>query len=124
MTKVKKYRLFALPINDDCVKRGSKERFCRITPRYILIYKTGRKPETSVEITEKEIGRLTKEDEHWLWDCNSVLLADAVKEKTPEILSGLSDKINKLETTLKKAKEETEKESHAGTEERPDSRTE
>lgn len=103
-----KYQLFAMLVNNASIAVCEKERFCRITPSYVLIYTKRKRVANAVKITESEIGRLTESDERWLWDCNSALLAEEVGRRTPEIIRDLSRKMERLEEELKAAKEREE----------------
>lgn len=106
-TKVK-YQLFATAVNEASIALCEKERFCRITPAYVLIYTRKKRIANAVKIGENEIERLTESDERWLWDCNSAILAEEVRRRTPEIIKDLSEKMERLEAELKTAKEREE----------------
>ena len=102
------YRLYAMPVNEDNLTACVDERFMRITTDYMLVYKQGKKvPADAVEVTERELRRLTAADERWLFDCNLTLLGEEVAEKTPEIIRNLSDKMTALETALQEIQNES-----------------
>lgn len=96
-----KYRLYALDVNKDGIETASKERFCRITPFYILIYvESGKEPKDAIEITQTETHRLSKKDEQWLLDCNIVILAEEAKRHEAEITADLQNRMKRLEEIL------------------------
>ena len=104
MSKPTKYRLFVLPLNEETVRKAEQARFSRITVDYVLIYKAGTM-KNAVEVTEAEAHRLTEAERRWLLDCNLALIAEKTKENMGGVLQSLSEKVNALETALKKQKE-------------------
>lgn len=101
---MKKYRLYALPYTVEAVRTAERERFSRIAADYILIY-THRKRADGVEITNTEAHRLSAPERRWLYDCNTALIAEQSRRQQGEILQSLSDKIDKLEISLRKQRE-------------------
>ena len=106
------YRLYAMPLNAQSIANAAQERFSRATPTpepgYVLIYTAGSAPEMSQEITKENINRLSPADERWLFDSNAALIAEEIRRREPEILSGLSEKIEALEKELERKKKEFE----------------
>lgn len=101
------YKLYALDTSKDGIETASKERFCRITPFYILVYcEGGRTPKDGIEITQTETHRLSKQDEQWLLDCNIVILAEQAKKHESEIAANVQERLKKLEEILKAEREE------------------
>ena len=100
-----KFRLYALHVTGENVAKAEQARFCRVTPEYILIYSSGRKPYGSVEITQSELKRLTANDQLWLQDCNAALIVERTLEKQSEIAADLSGRMDALERELKAEKE-------------------
>ena len=98
--KARKYRLFALPFSADSVKAATGERFSRISSGYVLIYTDGKSPEGSAEIDEGDISRLTRQDERWLFDCNTVIIAEETKAHETEILANVKERLDRLEDAL------------------------
>lgn len=96
----RKYRLFALPFAIESAKAATGQRFSRISSGYVLIYTDGEAPHNSAEITEEEVGRLTKQDARWLYDCNVALLAEETKAHEKEILASVKEQLDKLEEAL------------------------
>lgn len=103
------YKLFAFDVDKDGIEEASKQRFCRITPFYILVYCEAEKaPKNGIEITQTETHRLSKQDEQWLLDCNLVILAEEAKKHEAEITSTLQERIEQIEAILKAEKEAKE----------------
>lgn len=94
------YRLYALRANGANIEKASLERFCRICPTYILIYKKGEKPENCVEVGGVDLKRLSKQDEAWLKDCLVLLLAEKLEKEAPKIKERLNKQIDELEKAL------------------------
>ena len=110
MKKVK-YRLYALPLTEENVRKAESKRFSRITVDYVLIYNAGLL-RGGVEITEAEAYRLTEAERRWLRDCNLALIAEKTRENMGGVLQSLSEKVNALEEALKKQKEIEEGAAH------------
>ena len=106
--RIKKYRLYAMPTTDANIELCASERFLRITADYLLVYKQGRRvSEKAVEVTEKDLPRLTAADERWLFDCNLALLGEEVQRRSPEIINSLAQKVEALETALRSTQTES-----------------
>lgn len=107
---VKKYRLFALPLNNENIEAASKARFSRATPSpepgYVLIYTDGAKPKQATEITADKTELLSQADVRWLLDSNAALVAEEIEKNRPEIIRGLSERVETLEEELKRKKAE------------------
>ena len=96
------YRLYALEVSKDGIETAAKERFCRITPFYILVYVSGDEaPKEGLEITQTETHRLSKQDERWLLDCNTVILAEEAKKHEADIARQMQEKLERMEEMLK-----------------------
>lgn len=102
------YKLYAVGVTPDNIKEVSSERFCRITPFYILVYTAGNPPKDSVEMTQTETHRLSEQDEQWLYDCNIVILAEEAKKHETEIAADMAERLARLEAALKEEKEKQE----------------
>lgn len=96
------YHLYALPVTEWNLQQAYSSRFSRIVPEYILIYKTGKKPEGAVRIEKKDIGKLSDGDTAWLCDCFLSILGERVKEQAPKSL----EMLEKLELELEKRQQE------------------
>lgn len=100
---MKENRLFALPYSTENVGYAAGFRFARVTPGYILIYtdKTRLKPPNgrAVKVGGRDLHRLTKQDEAWLFDCGMTLLVEHTRESDAE---RLSDMVDNLETELER----------------------
>ena len=107
----KVYRLFALPLTTQNIGIASGERFSRATPSpapgYVLIYTTAEIPD-AVEITENEVDRLSSGDSRWLFDCNTAILAEELKNHEADVVKDLSFRMEALEEELKRRKQEIE----------------
>ena len=101
---MRKYRLYALPYTSETVRTAERERFSRIAADYILIYTPKRRID-GVEITKAEAHRLSAPERRWIYDCNTALIAEQTRRHETEILQDLSDKIDKLEISLRKQRE-------------------
>lgn len=112
MTDIEKisYKLFALPLTATNIAVAAQERFSRATPTpepgYVLIYTDSDAPNGAEEITKESVGLLSAADERWLFDCNAALIAEQIELHKPDILRGISESIEALETELKKQKED------------------
>ena len=103
--KKKVYKLYAFNVNEQTIEYAKRERFARITPRYILIYKDKEIIEGEVLcpciiIRESEINHLTEADKSWLFNCNLNIIAEEASKNEDVLLQNLSDTIEKLEKAL------------------------
>ncbi len=101
-----KYRLFALPVNDETIAATDNERFCRVTPFYVLVYTDaadGCMPNLAVEIVGEDIERLSAADRDWLLSCVIVMLNEDAQKREAEIAESLGERIERLEIELEKA---------------------
>lgn len=95
------YKLYILPIGKNGIETATKERFSRITARYALVY-TDKEVQEAVEVGEKEFGRLSDLEQSWIEECNVALIAEETEKKMPEIVAGVSEKLDAIERELKK----------------------
>lgn len=106
----KTYRLFALPLTISNIKIAADVRFSRATPTpepgYVLIYTDDDRPNGAYEITENDANLLSAADKRWLFDSNAAIIAEEIELQKPDILRGLSERVEALETELKRKKEE------------------
>lgn len=102
------YKLYAVEVNPESIKVASQERFCRITPFYILVYTAGKAPKDSIEMTQTETHRLSEQDAQWLGDCNIVILSEEAKKHESEIAANMAERLARLEEALKEEKEKQE----------------
>ena len=104
------YRLYALPLTISNIDIAAKYRFSRATPTpvpgYVLIYTDDNTPDGAYEITEDDAKLLSAADERWLFDSNAAIIAEEIELHKPDILRGLSERVEALETELKLKKEE------------------
>ena len=100
----KTYRLFALPMTEENVAQTEMQRFCRATPRYVLVYTDGNAPDGSVEIGNDDLHRLTQGDKNWLTDCNFIILAQELKQNENAIATDVGKRLEALEEALKSEK--------------------
>lgn len=108
----KTYRLYAMPLTQSNIATAAAERFSRATPNpepgYVLVYTNGEKPKQAEEITEGRTNLLSPADMRWLFDSNAAIIAEEMERNKPEILRGMSEKIEALEAELKRRKKELE----------------
>lgn len=112
-TEKKTYRLYALPPSWESVAMAVSERYSRATatpsPGYVLIYSAGEKPKGAREITQETKSLLSDADRQWLMECGAAILAEEAAKQQPELMRSLSERIEALESELKRRKEELEK---------------
>lgn len=83
--KTEKYRLFAAKVNDDTMKAAMNAKHSRITPAYVLVYKSGKKPaEEFKEMGDREIEFLTKADLQWLAESNIRIMEEFAEKHREE----------------------------------------
>lgn len=106
------YRLYALQLNSNNISIAAQHRFSRATPTpapgYVLVYTDGVKPEQSEEITEERAKLLSPADVRWLFDSNAAIIAEEMERNKPEILRGMSERIEALGEELQRRKQELE----------------
>lgn len=102
------YKLYAVGVSVESMKEVSSERFCRITPFYILVYTNGEAPKNSIEMKQSDTHRLSEQDEQWLRDCNLVILAEQAKLHEAEIAADIQQRLDRLEEALKANNEKQE----------------
>jgi len=109
------YRLYARPLTAANIEAAAGERFYRATasplPGYVLVYTERTVPKEATEITADKADLLSPADTRWLMDCAAALAADELKKHEPEILKGLSEKMETLEQELKARKKQMNQES-------------
>lgn len=101
---MRKYRLFLMKYSLENVKFASSFRFSRVTQNYILVYaqRVRLKPPDgkSGEIKAEELGATSKQDQGWLMDCVSSLMAEAIKRSEKDDLQRISQMVSQLEREL------------------------
>lgn len=106
----KTYRLYAMALTNENIAVAANERFSRATPTpspgYVLIYSDKAQPDGSQEITEDRANLLSQQDVRWLIDSGAAILAEEIEKNKPDILRGMSERLEALETELKRKKEE------------------
>ena len=99
--KAEIYRLYAFPTNQKNVNAAIRYRFNRITPTYILVYDKKEKPQNCVEIKEKDVFRLTRQDKDWLMSCCIAQLSEVINRSQEETFQKMDQIIRNLENELK-----------------------
>lgn len=99
------FKLYALSVTPENVEQAVGSRFSRILPEYILIYTDGAAPERSVEVTQENLYRLTKEDQSWIMECAGDLLMERLEKEKPAVAKRLSDMIDALGAALDEERE-------------------
>ena len=108
MNEKRKYTLFAFGTNDNTIELAQKERFCRITPRYVLIYSDTNEIieehgfQSYIIIGESEKDFLNDGDKEWLFYCNLTIIAEEASKNEELILQNMDDTLKELEEALSK----------------------
>lgn len=106
MKKIR-YKLYAMcPEDGDSIVE--KEKYTRRTPRYVLVYKRGKKPEKSAPI--KDLSALSDDDKAWLERCNLELLNQFAETHHEAAMRGTADFMKRLQEELEKEQEKIRKE--------------
>lgn len=104
------YRLYAMPPTWEAIEIAMSEKYSRVTPSpapgYVLLYMDGKMPDGAQEITAEESERLTSADVKWLVECGAHILAEEITKEDSNAMANLSERIETLETELKKRKQE------------------
>ena len=106
-----KYNLFAAKTNPETMKAAMEEKYGRITPTYVLIYREGdESPAGFKQMGENELRFLTKRDLEWLTDTNIAVMEAFVKahreEEERAMLKFMEEFRANLEAEQKKIREE------------------
>lgn len=105
-SKKKVYKLYAFRPTEAIKKIAEKERFCMITPRYVLIYaeSVGIIEDEGflsyIIIGESEKGFLTDRENEWLLRCNLEIIAEETAKNDQLILQNMEETLAKLEKAL------------------------
>lgn len=100
------YRLYAMFIMHETLDIASKERFCRITPNYALVYTDKELEGKGIrEITDKEMYRLSEVENQWLLDCNVILITENTMDNEAEFIKQMSARLEAVEKVLAESKE-------------------
>lgn len=105
MARKKRYRLFAMEMDSYNVAVAAKNRFHRITPDYILVYRRGTADYGEIEVKGDDLRRLAKMDREWLSDCNAALLAEASEDAATDTAERLRVMIDELEAALREERD-------------------
>lgn len=102
MSEKKQYRLYAMFISHDALVFASKERFCRVTASYALVYTDKVVEGKGIrEITDADAYRLSEVEREWLSDCNKILITESTIENEAEFIKEVSERLDKVEAALK-----------------------
>ena len=107
------YRLYALELTHENLRKAESERFSRATTNpapYILVYSEREAPDGAIVISAETADRLTASDRQWLADCQAAILAENVKKNQAETIQNLSERIEALEEELRRRKTDMKKE--------------
>lgn len=99
------YRLFAAKVTAETAAEATENRFHRLTPGYILLYTSKAPGGAWVEVRGKDLHRLTKADETWLWDCGLALAAEVMQRRKDEAVKSLGEMVDQLERELRAEQE-------------------
>lgn len=105
----REYRLYLLPLDESGLRIAVAERFSRITSKYVLVYSENQ-IEKSVEITEKDLKRLSSAEKDWLFECNIAIIAEETERNAPNIIKMMSEKLDLLDEELGKMDDLSEQE--------------
>lgn len=105
MKKPEVYRLFAAKVTEETAAEAAGNRFHRLTPGYILLYTSKAPGKAWVEVQGKDLQRLTKADETWLWDCGLALTAEVMQRRKGEAVKNLGEMVDQLERELQAEQE-------------------
>jgi len=104
-----KYQLCLLALNQENIELAVKQRFNRITSKYILIY--AENAEDMVQncryhiIDENETGHLSDSEKVWLLEANMKIIAEESEKQQAEIIRRFEERISILERELEKEAE-------------------
>ena len=105
----KRYRLYAMPYNEEAVQEATKHRFNRINRKYILIYECDELVYVSNVtyhiIEQNEMDYLSEAEQLWLIECNTILIAEESEKNSEQIMKSFSEKLLRLEEELKREAE-------------------
>lgn len=100
------WRLYAMRPTDQNIKRALKERFHRITTKYVLVY-TGEKLHDAdiAEIGQEDYHALSKDDTEWLNEANMELLQEFQSNHADTIQQAQVDFLKEFERELEREQE-------------------
>lgn len=112
------YKLFAMHTTQESLKAAEAERFYRVTPGYLLIYrKAGRKKLAGAkEITKENLHVLSDADRVWLNECSLAVLQDYAKAHQQEILKDSNTFLDSIERELRAEREKMDRGGERGDE--------
>ena len=98
---VKKFCLYALPVDIGNKIYAEQCKFSRITAQYVLVY-TDKKLEDlkHIEIMEDDFYRLSADDRAWLWESVCTIMREMLEENKLESDSKMNDMLDRLEKAL------------------------
>ena len=100
------WRLYAMRPTDENVENALKERFHRLTTKYILVY-TGEKHEEEdiAEISQENYDALSKDDAEWLSACNTTILREFQEKHSDTIQQAQLDFLKEFQQELEREQE-------------------
>lgn len=96
------YRLYAAYPTRENVGTAAESRFQRVTSRYILLYTEKKPGKAWTEVAGDDLGRLTDQDQAWLWDCGKVLAAEVLARRQEESGRRMAELLDRLEEELRR----------------------
>lgn len=109
----KEYKLYAMDINEENIEYALSQRFSRITPSYILVYKRGNAPKSARRLREDEAGLLCVSDSRWLISCNLSILEEELCRSYEKRREDVEKMIDNFEKALKEEAGKLVKEENA-----------
>lgn len=105
------YKLYAAEVDRETVEKAEKERFSRVTPGYMLLYRrTKPRGIPCVEVKGADLKRLTESDKLWLADCIAAMLGEAAREKRQTTEQRVNELLDAWEEELRRTQAELDKE--------------
>lgn len=114
------YKLYALHTTQENLKVAEQERFYRVTPGYILVYRRSRRKllTGAKEIAKSNIRILSDADRAWLNECNLTVLKDYARAHQQKILKDSNAFLDSIERELQVEREKLNKGSERSDEQR------
>lgn len=96
------YALYALSLTEENMKAAAEVRFQRVTADYILLYTKTPPPKGAVEVKGKDVYRLTKQEQKWVFDCVALVMRQAITEQEAQSVKRAAEFLEQLEAELKR----------------------
>ena len=115
------YKLYAAQVSRLNVEKAERERFSRVTAKYMLLYRrTKPRHIPAEEVKGDNLRRLTESDRLWLADCIATLLGEAAGRRQETAAQRVNEMLTAWEKELQKTREGLKKEAQDGRNEKSD----